>query len=78
MNTINTKKANLFVMEETILKYFNMIQKSSNLHMQDKFKSHIEYLYSLQKEMKVSYVLVKKLDIKEDFLKENKLQESSK
>lgn len=55
-----------------------MIQKMSNAHYQELYKSHIDYLYSLQKMMKVSYILVKKLDIKEDFLKENKIQESVK
>jgi hypothetical protein len=75
---INHKKANLYVLEETILKYFNLIQKNTNAHLQEIYKSHIDYLYSLQKEMKVSYILVKKLDIKEDFLREHKIEESIK
>jgi hypothetical protein len=65
-------------MEEQIIKLFNSVQKSSNAHLQEKYKSHIEYLYNLQKEMKVSYILIKKLDIKEEFLRSNKLAEMNK
>lgn len=77
-NVINNKKANLLIMEEQILKYFNMIQRNCNAHLQEKFKSHIDYLYSLQKEMKVSYIIIKKLDIREEFLRSNKLPEYPK
>ncbi len=77
-DTSGAKKANLFVMEEQIIKLFNSVQKSSNAHLQEKYKSHIEYLYNLQKEMKVSYILIKKLDIKEEFLRSNKLAEMNK
>lgn len=55
-----------------------MIQKNYNAHLQEKLKSHVDHLLSFQKEMKVNYILIKKLDIKEDFLKDNKLLESSK
>jgi hypothetical protein len=77
-NNAGTKKANLFVMEEQIIKLLNSVQKSSNAHLQEKYKSHIEYLYNLQKEMKVSYILIKKLDIKEEFLRSNRLAEMNK
>lgn len=75
--TFANKKANLYVMEEHILKLFNSIQKNSNATLQEKYKSHVEYLYNLEKEMKVSYILIKKLDIKEDFLRSHKLAESN-
>jgi hypothetical protein len=76
--TYMNKKANLYILEEQILKLFNSIQKNCNATLQEKFKSHIEYLYSLQKDLKVSYILIKKLDIKEEFLRSNKLNESYK
>ena len=76
--SLGNKKANLFLMEEQIVKLFYSIQKNCNAHLQDKHKTHIEYLYNLQKEMKVSYIIIKKLDIKEDFLKSNKLVEFNK
>ncbi len=72
------KKANLYVLEEQIQKLFTSIQKNCNATLQEKYKSHIEYLYNYQKEMKVSYILIKKLDIKEEFLRSNKLVESNR
>ncbi len=70
--------ANLLVKEDAILKYLLSIQKSYNQSLQIKLKQNIDSLTSLQKEMRVSYIIVKKLEISEDFLKQYGLKEELK
>ena len=74
----NNIKAKLTPKEDLIKRKFLSIQKNVYLHQQERFRENIDYLYNNQKEMKVSYIIIKKLDIKEAFLNENKIPESTK
>lgn len=76
-NNGNKNKINVTSSEEIIRKQFNQIQRNYNLNIHEKLKSNIETLLSMQKVLKVNYIIVKKLDIKEDFLKINRLTVSS-
>lgn len=70
--------ANLLVKEDSIIKYLQSIQKAYNQSLQVKLKQNIDALTSLQKDMRVSYVIIKKLDITEDYLKLYGLKEELK
>jgi hypothetical protein len=76
--TISRNQAYLAVIKEKINAHFKLLKRNCNASYQEKYKSQIEYLYSLQKEMKVSYITVKKLDISEEFLNSLDLTESIK
>lgn len=68
----------LLVKENTIFKYLLSIQKAYNQSLQIKLKQNIDSLTSLQKEMRVNYIIIKKLDISEEFLKSYGLKEELK
>jgi|LauGreDrversion4_2_1035121.scaffolds.fasta_scaffold659237_1 hypothetical protein len=69
----NKNKSNHSTIEESIRRTFAVIQKNYNLNIHEKLKSRMEVLLSVQKAMKVNYLIVKKLDIKEEFLRTNRL-----
>lgn len=80
-NTVGAKvavSAEVLVKEDTIIKSLLNLQKLYNQSLQVKLKQNIDALTSLQKDMRVSYVIVKRLEIKEDFLKANGLKEELK
>jgi len=72
-NQTNKNKSNHSTIEEAIRRIFALIQKNYNMNIHEKLKSRMEVLLSVQKQMKVSYVIIKKLDIKEEFLRQNRL-----
>ena len=48
------------------------------MNLQDKLRNQLDNLFNYQQEQKVSYILIKKLDISEDFLMNYKITESMK
>jgi hypothetical protein len=60
-----------------IKKYLLSIQKNYNLNINEKLRGSLEKLLAYKKTMKVNYIIVKKIDIREDFLKEKKIPISS-
>lgn len=66
------------VKEDSILKNLYSIQKAYYQSLQEKLRHNIDYLTSLQKDMRISYIIIKKLDITEDFLKNYGLKEETK
>ena len=75
---ISRNQSTLSITTEIIHNYFECLQKYCNASYQEKYKKQIEYLYSLQKDMKVSYITVKKLDMTQEFLMNFNLIESIK
>jgi len=71
------KHANLVNQEDMIKKYLLSIQKNYNLNINEKLRGSLEKLLAYKKTMKVNYIIVKKIDIREDFLKEKKIPISS-
>jgi hypothetical protein len=71
------KHANLVNQEDMIKKYLLSIQKNYNLNINEKLRGSLEKLLSYKKTMRVNYIIVKKIDIREDFLKDKKIQISS-
>jgi hypothetical protein len=76
--TLINKKANLYLLDEQILKLFNSIQRNCISTLQEKYKSQIEHLFNMQKQMKICYMMIKKLEINEEFLAANKMVEANK
>lgn len=71
-----TKATAMITLEEQILKEFSSIQHRCNLNLQEKYKlANIERLVVQQKELNISYIIIKKLDIKEEFYINNKIIE---
>ncbi len=68
----------MVIKSEQIFKDFENIQRFYNAHLQEKLKTKIDVLYGMQKDLRVKYILIKKLDIDEKFLQENKILESIK
>jgi hypothetical protein len=68
----------LVIKSEQIIKDFENIQKFYNAHLQEKLKTKVDKLYGLERDLRVKYILVKKLDISEDFLLKWKIVESNK
>jgi len=73
---VQNKSASLYIIEEQVMKLFYQLQRNCFATLLEKYKSRIDFLHGLQKDLKVSYILIKKLDIKEEFLKSNKIVES--
>ena len=70
------KESEMVTLENQIQKEFNSIQKKCNENLQSKFKvQNIERLIEQQKNLTISYVIIKKLDIKEEFLSQFKIKE---
>ena len=72
-------KSSMPIIQDQIQKKFVEIQKSINEQLQDKHKDNIDDLYhnANRKLMKVSYIIIKKLVINEDFLARNKIPDDS-
>ena len=68
---------NLIEYEDSIKKQLLKIQENYNLSINLRLKGNIEDLIDFQKTLKVNYLLIKKIDIREDFLKDNKVPISS-
>lgn len=71
------KHANLVNQEDMIKKQLLSIQKNFNLNISEKLKGGVESMINYAKSMKVNYIIVKKIDIREEFLKEKKIPVSS-
>ena len=70
------KESEMITLEEQIQKEFLNIQQKCNENLQDKYKvQHIERLIDQQKILTISYIIIKKLDIKEEFYKQYKIKE---
>jgi len=54
--------------EEAIVKYFNDIQANFNLNLNEKLKWEINELLRMQLKMKISYIIIKKIDFKDSIL----------
>lgn len=76
----NLNKGQLSVLQDDIQKKLLELQKKINLQQQDKFKDNIDSLFNNNKriQMKVTYIIIKRLMIGEDFLARNKIIESNK
>lgn len=59
--------------EEAVLNYFLNIQKNFNLNLNEKLKWNINVLLGMQTNMKITYVIIKKIDFKDDFLEKYNL-----
>ena len=68
----NKENNNIVILKEQIQKRFKEIQYKSNLNLQEKYKkNNIEYLLYQEKFLVLHYIILKKLDIKEELF--NKL-----
>lgn len=66
--TNQVKETTMKTLDEQIQKLFKTIQEQCKADLFNKFKvQHIERLLINQKELKITYLIVKKLDIKEEF-----------
>ena len=71
------KESEMITLEEQIQKEFLNIQQKCNENLQDKYKvQHIERLIDQQKILNISYIIIKKLDIKEEFYNQYKIKEA--
>ncbi len=71
------KESEMITLEEQIQKEFLNIQQKCNENLQDKYKvQHIERLIEQQKILTISYIIIKKLDIKEEFYNQYKIKEA--
>jgi hypothetical protein len=75
---LSGSQATIGILHDNIENYLKSLQKNCNSSYQEKYKTQIEYLYSLPKQIKVSYIIVKKLDITEEFLMNLNIFESIK
>jgi hypothetical protein len=74
----NSRKANVVIKSEQINKDFENIQKFYNAHLKEKLRTKVDKLYSLERKLNVKYILIKKMDINEEFLLKLKIIESNK
>ena len=64
-------------LEEQITKNFKLIQEKINSNLQKKYKfQNIEYLINQQRNLNLSYIIIKKLDIREEFYNKFNIEES--
>lgn len=77
MNEEFKRNANLLSCEDAVKKNLFFLQKNYNMNVYEKLKGDIDKLLDFQKSMKVNYLTIKKIDIREEFLKEKKVQISS-
>ncbi len=69
-----SEKSKMFTLEEEITKYFILIQNNCNSNLRDKYRiNSIDALVSRQTEMKVTYIIIKKLDIPDEFLNKHRI-----
>jgi hypothetical protein len=75
----SNNKSSMPVLEDQIQKKFQDLQNNINQQLQEKYKDNIDDLYHNEnrKPMKVSYIIIKKLVISEDFLKKNGIFDES-
>lgn len=70
------KETTMITLEEQILKLFSKIQQQCQSNLQEKYKvKNIERLLSQQKELRITYIIIKKLEIKEEFYTKHKITE---
>ena len=66
--TNQAKETTMKTLDEQIQKLFKTIQEQCKADLFNKYKvQHIERLLINQKELKITYLIIKKLDIKEEF-----------
>ena len=64
-------------LEEQITKNFKEIQEKINSNLQKKYKfQNIQYLINQQRNLNLSYLIIKKLDIREEFYNKFNIEES--
>ena len=64
-------------LEEQITKNFKEIQEKINSNLQKKYKfQNIQYLINQQRNLNLSYIIIKKLDIREEFYNKFNIEES--
>ena len=64
-------------LEEQITKNFKQIQEKINSNLQKKYKfQNIQYLINQQRNLNLSYLIIKKLDIREEFYNKFNIEES--
>ena len=75
----SNNKSSMPVLEDQIQKKFQDLQNNINQQLQVKHKDNIDDLYhnANRKPMKVTYIIIKKLVISEDFLKKNGIFDES-
>jgi hypothetical protein len=75
----SNNKSSMPVLEDQIQKKFQDLQNNINQQLQEKHKDNIDDLYhnANRKPMKVTYIIIKKLVISEDFLKKNGIFDES-
>lgn len=67
----------LITLQEQIAKLFAQIQMQCNSNLQEKYKRQsIEQLINQEIQLKVSYLIIKKLEIYEEFYIQNKIEEN--
>ena len=72
------KESELITIEEQIQKEFLTIQKKVNENLKDKYKvENIERLLEQEKKLKITYITIQKLDIKEEFYLKYKIKEGN-
>ena len=68
MHSNHAKETTMKTLDEQIQKLFNKIQEQCKADLFSKYKvEYIERLLSHQKELKITYIIIKKLDIKAEF-----------
>ncbi len=66
-------KSGMTSVEEAIVNYFFDIQKKFNQDLNEKLKWDINELLSMQIDMKITYIIIKKIDFRDSFLEKYNL-----
>lgn len=79
-DNINIQESNKqeIIKTDKLLSILDSIQTSINSPFHHRFKQNIGNLTTKQKDLKINYIIIKKLEIKEEFLKFHKLEDCQK